>query len=168
LAPASNFRTEHIEMARKLAKLGAIDAEIADFIGVTLRTFHTWKGEHPELMAALEVGKVEADNRVKRSLYQRAVGYTYPSEKVFSYKGEVVRAEIDVHVPPDTTAAIFWLKNRDKENWRDVQHHDHTHSLGLRSDEEIEAEFQQLMAQEGGLQIEGRARRLAEDQEEEA
>jgi hypothetical protein len=25
------------------------------------------------------------------------------------------------HVPPDTTACIFWLKNRDPQHWRDVQ-----------------------------------------------
>jgi hypothetical protein len=24
------------------------------------------------------------------------------------------------HVPPDTTAAIFWLKNRDPARWRDA------------------------------------------------
>ncbi len=66
-------------------------------------------------------GGAVADERVKRSLYERAVGYSYDSEKILydAQSGEVIRAPIVVHVPPDVTAQIFWLKNRDPKNWRD-------------------------------------------------
>lgn len=61
-----------------------------------------------------------------KSLYRRANGYDQPSEKIFCYEGEVVRADTSTHIPPDTTAAIFWLKNRRPDLWRDkhVQEHE--------------------------------------------
>ena len=71
----------------------------------------------------LKSGKEVADNRVERSLYNRAVGYTFDSEKVFQHQGEIVRAKTVEHVPPDTTAGIFWLKNRKPAEWRDKIEH---------------------------------------------
>ena len=71
-------------------------------------------------------GKEEADARVKRSLYGRAVGYSLNSEKIFCNKdGEVTRVPIVEHVPPDVTAQIFWLKNRDPARWRDAWQLEH-------------------------------------------
>jgi hypothetical protein len=68
-----------------------------------------------------------ADARVERSLYSRAVGYSFNSEKVFCNKeGEVTRVPIVEHVPPDVTACIFWLKNRDPAHWRDAWQFEHT------------------------------------------
>ena len=69
---------------------------------------------HPSFGEALKLAKKEADERVERSLYQRAVGYSYETVKVFLPYGlkEPVYAPYVEHVPPDTTAAIFWLKNR--------------------------------------------------------
>jgi hypothetical protein len=59
-------------------------------------------------------GKAEADNRVERSLYERANGYSYDAFKIFRTKdGDIIRAPYREHVPPDITACIFWLKNRD-------------------------------------------------------
>jgi hypothetical protein len=65
-------------------------------------------------------GKEEADARVERSLYMRAVGYSYDAEKIFCDKnGKVTRVPYREHVPPDVTAQIFWLKNRDPAHWRE-------------------------------------------------
>ena len=50
--------------------------------------------------------------RIALRLFSRATGYPYETEKVFQQRGKVVRATITEHVPPDTTACIFWLKNR--------------------------------------------------------
>ena len=104
--------------------LGATDAEMADFFDVAISTFYRWKNEFPEFSEALKTAKASADERVERSLYHRAVGYTFDSEKVFQFQGEVVRAKTKEHVPPDTTAAIFWLKNRRSKEWRDVRQHE--------------------------------------------
>jgi len=66
------------------------------------------------------VSKTDADARVEASLYHRALGYSYDSEEVRVLRdGQVIRVPIRVHMPPDTTAGIFWLKNRQPERWRD-------------------------------------------------
>jgi hypothetical protein len=65
--------------------------------------------------------------RVERSLYHRAVGYNYEATKIFMPAGHAkpVYAPYIGHVPPDVTAGIFWLKNRDPEHWRDVKNVTH-------------------------------------------
>ena len=66
--------------------------------------------------------KDEADNRVERSLYARATGYSYDAVKIFHTKdGKVIKVPYTEHVPPDVTAQIYWLKNRRPDHWRDVQ-----------------------------------------------
>ena len=71
-------------------------------------------------MVALKSGKQEADERVILSLYKRATGFEHDSVKIFCSKdGDVTQVPFREYVPPDTTAAIFWLKNRRKDEWRD-------------------------------------------------
>ena len=123
MARPSKYKPEFAEQARKLCLLGATNVDLADFFKVSINTIDNWSAAHEEFLGALKVGKEEADNRVERSLYQRAVGYTFESEKVFCQQGAVVRAPTREHVPPDTTAQIFWLKNRRKDEWRDKQEH---------------------------------------------
>lgn len=120
------YNADFAEQAAKLCNLGATDEDLADFFGVSVRTVIRWKSEHEEFCQALKAGKEAADDRVERSLYQRAVGYSFDSEKVFNHRGEIVRAKTREHCPPDTTAAIFWLKNRRPDLWRDKQHHELT------------------------------------------
>ena len=99
--------------------------EVADFFDVTARTLYLWKHKYPDLGEALKIGKEAADDRVEMSLYRKATGYTFDSENVFQYKGEIIRAPIVEHVPPSDTACIFWLKNRRKAEWRDKIDHEH-------------------------------------------
>lgn len=115
------FKKEFIEQARKLCRLGSTDEDLADFFKVSIRTISNWKSEHAEFLRALKGGKEEADDRVERSLYQKAVGYTHDAVHFSSFQGAVTATPYREHVPPDTTAAIFWLKNRRKESWRDRQ-----------------------------------------------
>jgi hypothetical protein len=129
----SKFRPEFIEQARKLAEMGHTDAELAEFFEISLRNFHRWKALHPELASVLKLGKADADARVTRSLFQRAVGYTVPETVVHFEKRKLKRGvklvphhvEVLKHYPPDTTAGIFWLKNREPELWREKFEHDH-------------------------------------------
>lgn len=120
------YKDTFAKQAEKLCALGATDEDLADFFEVSVRTVIRWKSEHEDFCQALKVAKEEADNRVERSLYQRAVGYSFDSEKVFNNRGDVVRAKTREHCPPDVTAQIFWLKNRQPDRWRDKQEHDHT------------------------------------------
>lgn len=114
-----------IEVAKAMARLGAIDMDIANALCCNIRTLHRWKIEHPEFAEALEVGKEDADRIVEQSLYRRATGYTFDSEKIVTAGGTVQRVETMEHVPPDTTAAIFWLKNRKGTDWRDTKNLKH-------------------------------------------
>lgn len=65
------------------------------------------------------MGKDLPDDRVERSLYQRAIGYTFDAEKVFCSNGRIARAAVVEHVPPDIGAAKLWLTNRRPDKWRD-------------------------------------------------
>jgi len=90
----------------------------------------------PDFLAALKVGKQEADERMQRSLYMRGVGYSYDAVKIFMPAGarKPIYAPYVEHVPPDPTSAIFWLKNRDPAHWRDAWQLDHTFGKYVISD----------------------------------
>jgi len=117
----SSYEPEFAAQATKLAALGATDIEVADFFEVDVRTIYRWKHDHPAFCQALNVGKEKADERVVNSLYQKAVGYEQDAVKIFmpANAGEPVYAEYREKIAPDTTAAIFWLKNRRPADWRD-------------------------------------------------
>lgn len=117
----SDYSPEYAEQARKLCLLGATDIQVADFFDVDVRTVHRWKNSHPEFCHSLKAGKEEADAQVERSLFQRAMGFEHDAVKIFMPAGaeSPVHAKYREFVIPDTTACIFWLKNRKSEQWRD-------------------------------------------------
>jgi len=126
----SEYKPEYAEQAGKLCLLGATDSEMADFFGVCVRTIHRWKLDHEDFCHSIKSGKEAADERVERSLYQKATGYDYTEEmaikvKVEQHKEEVEVVQVEKHAPADTTAAIFWLKNRRKDDWRDKHEVEH-------------------------------------------
>jgi len=104
--------------------IGATDAELAEAFRVGLSTLSMWKLRIPEFRDALKA-KAKADGKVTVSLYRRALGYSHPAVKIFAdpKTGSEKVVEYVEHYPPDTTACIFWLKNRQKEQWRDRQEH---------------------------------------------
>jgi hypothetical protein len=120
------WKDEYLRIVERACALGATDVDIADMLGVSVRTIYNWRQTKPELCEAMKGGKEAPDDRVERSLYQKAVGYTFDSVKIFQHQGEIIEAPYREHVPPDTTAAIFWLKNRRPDLWRDKQNHEIT------------------------------------------
>ncbi len=133
------YKQEYAEQARKLCQLGATDIELADFLGVDTATIYRWRNTIPEFCEAVKVGKDACDDRVERSMYQRAVGYTFESEKVFQYQGQIVRASVREHVPPEPGSQMNWLKNRRGLMWRDKQDHEHHGSIEVVSKEQRDA-----------------------------
>lgn len=131
------YRPEYAEQARKLCLLGATDADLARFFGVSEQTVNAWKAAQPEFLESLKAGKEEADARVAHSLYRRALGYSHKAVKIMSVPrgaelgSEIVHEEYIERYPPDTTAGIFWLKNRRPEQWRDKQQVEHSGVLKL-------------------------------------
>lgn len=121
----SKYKPEFVAQAAKLCALGATDIEIADFFEVDVRTLYRWKGEHEEFCQSLKAAKEVADERVERSLFSRANGYEHDEVDIRVLAGEIVQTPIRKFYPPDTTAAIFWLKNRRPQEWRDKQEVEH-------------------------------------------
>ena len=111
--------------------------QIAGKMGVSLKTIANWKNEHEEFLHALKAGKEEPDDLVEKSLFERATGYTYDSEKIVVLSmgqglgSETERVPIKEHCPPDVTAQIFWLKNRRPDRWRDKQEVEHTGGISV-------------------------------------
>lgn len=122
----SKFKEEFIPQAEKLCKLGATDMEVADFFEVDVRTLYRWKGENEAFCQALKAGKDVADERVERSLYARANGYEHDEVDIRVVDKAIVQTQIRKYYPPDTTACIFWLKNRKPADWRDKMETEHS------------------------------------------
>lgn len=128
----TKFKEEYIEQAQKLcAHMAATDAELAAFFGVNLSTLHLWKLKHPDFSNALKAGKGPANDRVAKSLYDRAMGYSVTETDIRVIDGKIVKTEVVKHYPPDPTSMIFWLKNRESSNWSDTQKVEHTGTVEL-------------------------------------
>lgn len=114
------------------ARDGLTDEQIAHNMGINVKTLWIWKTKHSPICNALKNGKEVADRRMENALYERGLGGVHEVKKTFklkrSYydeqgrkceKEELVTAIDEVYIPGDTTAQIFWLKNRKPEQWRD-------------------------------------------------
>lgn len=111
----------HDDWAWSLALKGATDQELAEAFGVSKRTILRWKNEHPSFAEAYQGGKDVADAKVKKALYQRAIGYEVIEKEstvdVDPKTGESkpVRVKtITKQIAPDTMAIMYWLNNRSK------------------------------------------------------
>ena len=143
-----SIREKMIELAGK----GKTNQQIADIIGVHVRTIENWQGKHKELMWALKEAKQVADDLVEASLFSRAVGYSHKEVKVFfdSKSLQTVEHEVVQQYAPDTTAAIFWLKNRQPDKWREKQPgepSDVTVNITGLPDADLDARIQKLMGE---------------------
>ena len=131
----------------KLCLLGATDKSLADFFGIAESTLNKWKIDYPDFMESIRAGKDEADAKVAESLYNRALGYSHPDTKFATHEGKITDSkEYTKHYPPDPTSGIFWLKNRQKDTWRDKHDHEHSGKIELESltDEQLDARIRAL------------------------
>lgn len=98
------------------ARDGLTDEQIAKNMGITAKTLYAWKNKYGEICKSLKRGKEVVDRLVENALLKRALGYSYTE---ITYEGGVETKRVVKEVVPDTTAQIFWLKNRKPEDWRD-------------------------------------------------
>lgn len=117
----TTYRPEFADIARAMAKLGGTDFEIAQELRVSTSTVWLWRSKHETFSRALMEGRDAFDDRIERSLAQKAAGYTFHTEKVFQFEGQIVRANIVEHVAPDVGAIKMWLGNRRPDKWKDKQ-----------------------------------------------
>jgi hypothetical protein len=93
----------NLEKVEVVASMGLIDEQIAVILDISPRTLNYWK-KHPAFLQSLKRGKLKADFQITQSLYQKAKG-------------------------GDTTAMIFWLKNRQPEKWREKMQVEHSEAI---------------------------------------
>ena len=130
MARPTKYQEAYAEQARKLCLLRYTDAELADFFEVSEATINNWKLEYPEFLESIKKGKAVADAEVSDRLYQRAMGFVAPDIDIRVIENRIVETPLKKYYPPDTTAAIFWLKNRQKDKWREKQDVNHTSDDG--------------------------------------
>lgn len=140
------YKQEYAELARKYCLLGATDKDLAKFFEVHSDTIAEWKVVHLEFSESIKKGKDQADANVADRLYQRAMGYEHDEVDIKVVSGEIVQTPIRKIYAPDPTAAIFWLKNRQRANWRDKQDVEHSGSISNQSEEQIKARIAELEA----------------------
>lgn len=110
------------------ARDGLTDEQVAHNVGISRSTLAVWKNKYPDLSDALKRGKEVVDRQVENALLKRALGYEY--EEV-TFEAGVETKRVRKEVQPDTTAQIFWLKNRKPADWRDKRDVEHSGSINL-------------------------------------
>lgn len=115
----TKFDPKLLKAAEQLAKLGATDAELAEALEVNESTVRRWRKERIEFSSAIARGKMLADAKVADRLFERACGYEHKDVKIMMVDGTPQKIRYTRHYPPDTKAAIYWLKVRQTERWSD-------------------------------------------------
>ena len=117
----TEYRDAFCELATNYCLLGATDVQLAEFFGVSGTTINNWKKEHPDFLASIRAGKEDADAQIAGALFHRARGYSHKETDIRVIDKKIVQTELTKHYPPEVKAIIFWLKNRQKTLWRDIQ-----------------------------------------------
>lgn len=105
------------------ARDGLTEEQIANNIGISRQSLWEWKKKEVDILNALKKGKEVVDIEVENALLKRALGYKYDE---VTYENGVETKRVTKEVQPDTTAQIFWLKNRRKQQWRDKVEYENT------------------------------------------
>jgi len=109
------------------ARNGLTDKEIAKNLGIAEGTLYEYKKEHGEFSESLKNGKEVIDTMVENALLKAALGYDFEEDGIG--KDGVYSLKKVAH--PNTTALIFWLKNRNPKDWRDKQELEHSGNVGV-------------------------------------
>lgn len=132
--PSGYDPKKYPRQAFKLCLLGADNKRIASFFDVSEDTIKEWVKKYPAFATALKNGKDGADAAIADSLYHRAKGFSHDDVHVSNYMGQVTITKITKHYPPDTTACIFWLKNRQRDQWRDKVDVEHSGEVKTKAE----------------------------------
>lgn len=105
------------------ARDGLADEQIYNNLGISKDSFYKYKKQYSDFSDSLKRGKEIVDYEVENALLKRALGYEY--DEITYENGEEVK-RVTKQVAPDTTAQIFWLKNRKADKWRDKKDVEHS------------------------------------------
>lgn len=127
------LKPEKLQQLEEWASSGLFDKQIAHNMGINISSLYNYKRDYPEIAEAIKKGKEVIDIEVENALYKKCLGYNVPVIKCFKIKTveynnngkkikeyeEIIEKQEEIHIPADTTAQIFWLKNRKASEWRD-------------------------------------------------
>jgi len=147
----------HPKMGKLAAATGKSDEEIAKELEITTSTLYLWKNKYPEFSEAIKVAKEDPNDLVEAALFKRAIGYTLTLKKEIAVSlgagmgSELQTAKVQTHIPPDTTAQIFFLTHRRPEKWPNKQNVNHSGELTINNltPEERRARINALKAKDG-------------------
>jgi hypothetical protein len=137
-----------------MAAAGCPDAYIARALGIAMSTFHLWRASYVEFSDALKQGKEVIDEALQRTAIQRALGYSYETEKAFQ-TGVVVT--ITETLPPNEKMLEFLLRSRDPDQYGDKAKHELSISEGLKKLLEEKSEQSKLQRAERARLINAKA-----------
>ena len=104
------------------ARDGLTDEQIAQKMGIRRETLYAWCKKYNNISNTLKRGKEVVDLQVENALLKRALGYEYEEVSEKYESGTLTEKKVTKkQVVPDTTAQIFWLKNRRPDKWKDKQ-----------------------------------------------
>ncbi|MEG2919102.1 MAG: helix-turn-helix domain-containing protein [Clostridium sp.] len=139
------------------ARNGLTDEQIAKNLGISKDTFYKYKKEHTDFSDSLKRGKEVVDIEVENALLKRALGYKYDEvTKELCKDKETGEGELKItkvvtkEVQPDTTAQIFWLKNRKPEEWRDRKEVDYSGTINNPYEGLTKEELLKIASDENG------------------
>ena len=133
------YNEDYNSIVRSLCLLGATDEMIADALGTSVATINVWKTKYPKFLESLKGGKIQADGKVALALYQRAIGYAVVEQREETdSQGNKKQVKTIKKLPPDTTAGIFFLKNRQPALWGDKR------EIALTNDSDLEVSGEQF------------------------
>lgn len=112
------------------ARDGLTVDQISENLGIASGTLYEYQKQYPELIEALKNGREVIDAMVENALLKAALGYNYTEEELNKITGDPIELRKVAH--PNTTALIFWLKNRKPKEWRDKQELEHSGEAGVR------------------------------------
>jgi transposase-like protein len=115
------YSSDMLPIIEGLCRNGYTNKEIALKIGIAEGTIYEWIKKYPELAEVLKRTKEIVDLDVEKALLSRALGYTVTETETTTTQNNIKVKTITKHIAPDVTACIFWLKNRQPDNWRDKQ-----------------------------------------------
>ena len=116
---------DNLILLESWARNGLTDEQIASNMGINVATLYTWKNKYNEISESLKRGKEVVDTLVENAMLKRALGYEYEEVSEKYEMGILTERKVTKkQVVPDTTAQIFWLKNRKASIWRDKAHID--------------------------------------------
>lgn len=117
------LKEENLTLLKSWAIKGLTDRQIADCIGIAESTLYEWKKKHSEISEALKKGKEVFDAESVEALHQAGIGhYIEETDTDITIRDGVEIKRIRKRkrrIPSNVTALIFWLKNRDPDNWKD-------------------------------------------------